>query len=82
MRVRVSVEEIELDGDYGGTVPSVSVTCSKCGESAEVYGRSDRSIRRGCIMLREGCGEGNYYVYDAGVLEDDEFGDYDGYDDE
>jgi hypothetical protein len=63
MRIPVEVEEIEMQGDYG-TVPSVQVTCSECGESVQVYGRGDASIRRGCIMLKEMCGQKNYYVYD------------------
>jgi len=64
MRIPVEVEEIDLEGDYG-TVPSVQVTCSQCGESVEVYGTSSASIRRGCIMLREMCDQKNFYVYDG-----------------
>jgi len=66
MRVRVEVEEIELMGGYDGDQPiaSVCVTCTKCGESVEVYGTSGQSVRRGCIMLREGCDGLNYYFCD------------------
>jgi len=68
MRIPVEVEEIDLEGDFG-PVPSVKVTCSECGESVEVYGTSGRSIRRGCIMLREACNEKNYYVYEGDELD-------------
>jgi hypothetical protein len=70
MRVRVEVEEIELEGEHGGIIPSICVTCTKCGECAEVWGTTARSVRRGCIMLREGCEEDNYYYCDEG--EEDE----------
>ena len=64
--VRVTVEEIELDGDKGGRgeVPSVRVTCARCSHEVEVYGTSDDSVTRGCVMLREECprGESNFYV--------------------
>lgn len=59
--VTVTVEEIELEGDYG-EIPSVLVTCNKCGESVEVYGTSEASIKRGCVMLKEQCNEHNFYT--------------------
>jgi hypothetical protein len=63
MKVRCTVEEIELDGDSGG-IPSVSVTCSRCGHDAESYGTDEASIRRSCAILREECPrkEDNFYV--------------------
>lgn len=65
MRVLVEVAEIDLEGDYGGEVPSVSVTCSRCEHAVEVYGTESASIKRGCVMLREECPnkEKNYYEY-------------------
>lgn len=63
MRILVEVDNIELEGDYG-TIPSVRVTCTQCGESVEVYGRSERSVKRGCIMLKEMCGGNNFYTTD------------------
>lgn len=62
-RVATSVEEIELDGESGGTVPSVSVTCMRCGHAEESYGTEDESIRRCAVLLRENCprGERNFY---------------------
>jgi hypothetical protein len=62
-RVTVSVEETELAGD-NGVVLGVVVTCDECGESVEVYGTSDASVRRGCVMLSEQCNSDNWYVYD------------------
>jgi hypothetical protein len=56
------MSSLELDGDYG-TIPSVLVTCRACGESVEVFGTSDNSIKRGCVMLRKQCGSSNFYVH-------------------
>jgi hypothetical protein len=38
MRVAVTVEEIILENDGGYDVESVAVTCSRCGETVEIYG--------------------------------------------
>ena len=65
MRVKVRVEEIELDGDDSEyPVPSVEVTCTRCKHSVQVFGTSEASIKRGCLMLREECpeGESNFYA--------------------
>jgi hypothetical protein len=64
MRITVEIEEIELDSDYGGTIPGLRVICGRCGHEAEVYGTDEPSIRRGCVMLREECpnGESNFYA--------------------
>jgi hypothetical protein len=62
--VPVEIDEIELDGDDGGKVPSIAVTCTKCGESVEIYGRHEASIIRGCATLADDCGEWNFYVFD------------------
>jgi hypothetical protein len=66
MRVKCEVEEVELDGDHG-TVPGVCLTCGECDHKVEVFGTSGRSIRRGLVMLREECpnGEENYYTADG-----------------
>jgi len=63
MRVDVSVDEIEMEGDYSNTVDGVEVTCNRCGHCVEVFGTSSKSILRGCIMLRDECpqGEKNFY---------------------
>jgi hypothetical protein len=63
-RVTVSVEETSL---------GVTVTCDECGESVEVHGTGEASIRRGCVMLRDQCGSTNFYVCeDDGDDEDDD----------
>jgi hypothetical protein len=60
----VSLEEIELEGDYCDDVPGLEATCSRCGHSVTVYGRSDASERAACVLLRQECprGEQNYYA--------------------
>jgi len=62
-RIQVSVEEIEIEGDRG-IIPGVRVGCEECGETVEVYGTSEASIKRGCVMLREQCDGRNFYVYE------------------
>jgi hypothetical protein len=51
MRVAVTVEEIILENDGGYDVERGAVTCSRCGETVEIYGTSDASIKRGCVTL-------------------------------
>jgi hypothetical protein len=63
-RVTVTIEEVELAGDYSDAVPGVIVTCSECGASVEVYGTGENSVRRGCVMLREQCDGANFYTHD------------------
>ena len=65
MRIAVSVEEIEMDNEYRGTIPGVRVGCEECGEHVEVFGTGMASIRRGCAMLREQCDGQNFYFYDG-----------------
>jgi hypothetical protein len=62
MNVTVDISEEELDGDHG-SVPGLRLTCERCGHSVEVFGTHDASARRGAIMLRDECpnGENNYY---------------------
>jgi hypothetical protein len=63
--VTVEVEGIELgssESDMG--IASLLVRCTKCGNEVEVYGRSERSFRRGCMMLKEECTENNFYKED------------------
>jgi hypothetical protein len=64
--ISVTIDEIELDGDGGGggVIPGLLLTCDKCGHTVEVYGTSGVSARRGAIMLRDECpdGDDNFYV--------------------
>lgn len=64
MRVECSVEETTLMSETGDDVPSVVVTCHRCGHSTESFGTGERSIRRCLVLLREECPEGeeNFYV--------------------
>ena len=65
MRVSVDIENADAEGDYG-SVDGILLTCERCGHWVVVAGTSDRSARRGAIMLREECpkGEDNFYDVD------------------
>jgi len=66
MRIKATVEEIELEGDHA-TIPSLQVTCSRCGHSVDVFGTSEASAKRGAVMLAEECPQAagrNFYVVD------------------
>lgn len=62
-KVEVEIEEVLLENERGIEVESICATCSRCDHEVEVYGTSDMSVRRACIMLREDCpmGEENFY---------------------
>jgi hypothetical protein len=64
MKVPVEVEETFLENDEGIEVEGVCVMCTRCDHSVEVFGRSEKSILRGCAMLREDCPENeeNFYA--------------------
>ena len=64
MKVDASVTTIEMENEDGHPIEGVAVTCSKCGHCVEVYGTSERSERRGAVMLREDCplGLNNRYI--------------------
>lgn len=64
MRVSVDIEHADVEGDYG-TVEGIRLTCERCDHSVEVAGTSDRSARRGAIMLREECPEAEDNFYDV-----------------
>jgi len=64
MKVHVDVEEAMLTNDRGTMIPGVIVTCSECGESVQVFGTSEASIRRGCANLKELCMSNNWYTPD------------------
>ena len=63
--VTVTVDHVTLEGDYSDDIPSVLVTCSKCGNDARAYGTTDASVKRCIVELRDACpdGTGNYYHY-------------------
>jgi hypothetical protein len=66
MKVKCTIDEIELEGDHG-EVPSVKVTCSRCDHVVESYGTSSASIRRCLALMREECPykESNFYTADG-----------------
>ena len=66
MRVETTIEETELQGDDGNSIPSVSVTCKRCGHSEEAYGSEDSSIKRCAVQLRENCPRGERKFYTTG----------------
>ena len=52
-----------LRDERGREAEGLILTCSRCGETVEVYGTSGASLRRGFVKLREACKEtGNFYV--------------------
>jgi hypothetical protein len=63
MRVDVEISQEELEGDYSGYVSGLRLTCDRCGHEVTVFGTTDRSAKRGAVMLSEECpnGENNYY---------------------
>ena len=66
MRVECEIEEVILENDEGRDVEGVQATCSKCDHQTESFGRSDKSVKRCLVLMREECpqGEDNFYVGD------------------
>jgi hypothetical protein len=63
MRVAVTAEKATVKDEAGREVEGLTLTCSRCGKTVEVYGTSGASLRRGYVKLRDGCGEkDNFYV--------------------
>lgn len=62
--VMVKVSSVMLTNDSGREIPGIEVTCPRCGHTVECFGRSDRSVKRSCILLKEECprGETNWYT--------------------
>jgi hypothetical protein len=73
--VSCSVEEIDLDSDDDRDrrpVPSVQVTCGRCGHEESSYGTSGGSVLRCLVLLRGNCPENerNWYEIDVDDLAD------------
>jgi hypothetical protein len=66
VKVSVTVEEVEMEVEDGRLVDGVELCCGRCGRTVEVFGTSDASVRRGCVMLRESCPKGEKNIYMAG----------------
>jgi hypothetical protein len=63
MRVTVVTAKTTVKDERGRKVEGIVLTCSRCGETVEVYGTSDASVKRGFVKLREACKEKtNFYV--------------------
>ena len=63
--VNCEVERVDLPNDYGNLVPSIRVTCNKCGHATESFGQRGRSLRRCLTVMGEECPGGekeNCYV--------------------
>ena len=62
-KVECEIEEIQVEFN-GRMIPGVMATCLHCDHAAEAGGRSDASVRRCLLKLRETCPEGeeNYNV--------------------
>jgi hypothetical protein len=63
MRVTVATAKTTVKDEKGREAEGLILTCSRCGETVEVFGTSGASLRRGFVKLREVCKEtGNFYV--------------------
>ena len=62
-RIGTTYDFTEVDGDHGGWVDGVQVTCDRCGHKVASGGTHDGSFARCAALLREECplGESNYY---------------------
>ena len=65
MKITVEVVEAEVENEFGAEVAGLKIICSRCGHEVEVFGRSDRSIKRGCIRLRDDCQKNERHFYEA-----------------
>lgn len=65
-RVTTTTDDIDVDGDYGGSVDGVEVTCDRCGHSEQCAVTHEGSLRHCAFLIREDCprGENNFYVVD------------------
>jgi ribosomal protein S27E len=63
MKVECEVHNITLDNEDGYEIDSVAVRCSRCGNEAEAYGDSDRSVRRCFVELRGSCPRREHNLY-------------------
>lgn len=67
-RVNVSFyhnDNLPNDASPTGETPGVTGECDRCHHVASSFGKSSRSFRRVCALLREQCpmAEANFYTY-------------------
>ena len=63
MQVAVATAKPTVRDEAGRAAKGLVLTCSRCGETVEVFGTTGASLRRGFVKLREACKEtGNFYV--------------------
>jgi DNA polymerase III epsilon subunit-like protein len=65
MKVPIIVEHSTLLSESGLPVKGITVTCTRCAHSVNVFGTGEASIKRGCVMLHESCprNETNFYAH-------------------
>jgi len=70
MKVLVETDFHELENEREQMVPGITVTCSRCGNSQESFGQTDKSVNRCIMLLKESCpkGEKNYYAVNEGAV--------------
>ena len=63
------VEKVDINNEKDQPVPSICLTCTKCGHQTESYGQRGRSLRRCLAMMKEECprDEKNFYTTDTVV---------------
>ena len=61
--VNCEVELLDLPNDKDQPVPSIRLTCERCGHTTESFGQRGRSLRRCLAVMKEECprGEENFY---------------------
>ena len=53
MRVTVATAKTTVKDEQGREAEGLMLTCSRCGETVEVFGTSGASLRRGFVKLRD-----------------------------
>jgi len=65
VRVDVEIFKDEVESDEGRPLTGLRLICSRCGHEVTVWGTSDRSAKRGAVMLAEECPSGERNFYDV-----------------
>lgn len=66
MKVPCDCSYVQREGDFAMSIPSVDVTCRRCGAEETAYGQHEASVRRCLAALNEQCPreENNFYEVD------------------